>query len=59
MMEPPGLLPYTRIRKSPYFYAHQKHGPRLYSTYNHIDPEKEVPHQAVTASSAARTTSPT
>ena len=36
MIEPPGLLLYTRIRKSPYFYAHQKHGPKLYSTYNHM-----------------------
>ena len=36
MIEPPGLLLYTRIRKSPYFYAHQKHGPKLDSTYNHM-----------------------
>ncbi len=31
-----GVLFYSRIRKSPYFYAHQKHGPKLYSTYNHM-----------------------
>ncbi len=34
--EIPGVLLYTRIRKSPYFYAHQKHGPKLYSVYNHM-----------------------
>jgi len=26
---------YSRIRKSPYFYASRKHGVQLYSTYNH------------------------
>ena len=36
MNEIPGVLLYSRIRKSPYFYAHQKHGPKLYSTYNHM-----------------------
>ena len=36
VVENPGVLLYSRIRKSPYFYAHQKHGPRLYSTYNHM-----------------------
>ena len=30
-IEPPGVLLYTRILKSPYFYAHQKHGTKLYS----------------------------
>jgi glycine cleavage system aminomethyltransferase T len=33
--EIPGILLYTRIRKSPYFYASRKHDPRLYSVYNH------------------------
>jgi aminomethyltransferase len=36
VVEHPGILLYSRIRKSPYFYAHQKHGPKLYSTYNHM-----------------------
>ena len=36
VVENPGVLLYSRIRKSPYFYAHQKHGPKLYSTYNHM-----------------------
>lgn len=49
--EIPGVLLYTRIRKSPYFYAHQKHGPQLYSVYNHMyharhygDPVEEYWH---------------
>jgi glycine cleavage system aminomethyltransferase T len=33
--EQPGVLFYTRIRKSPYFYASRRHGPKLYSFYNH------------------------
>ena len=33
--EHPGVLLYTRIRKSPYFYASRRHGVALYSTYNH------------------------
>ncbi len=33
--ENPGILLYTRIRKSPYFYASRKHGVKLYSVYNH------------------------
>ena len=31
----PGILLYTRIRKSPYYYAARRHGVRLYSVYNH------------------------
>jgi glycine cleavage system aminomethyltransferase T len=33
--EHPGVLLYTRIRKSPYFYASRRHGVNLYSVYNH------------------------
>ncbi|HLB61277.1 MAG TPA: glycine cleavage T C-terminal barrel domain-containing protein [Actinomycetota bacterium] len=33
--ENPGILLYTRIRKSPYFYASRKHGVKRYSVYNH------------------------
>ena len=51
VVESPGVLLYSRIRKSPYFYAHQKHGPKLYSTYNHMyharhygDPVEEYWH---------------
>ncbi len=35
MNENPGVLLYTRIRKSPYFYASRRHGVQLYSFYNH------------------------
>ena len=31
----PGILLYTRIKKSPYCYAARRHGVRLYSVYNH------------------------
>jgi glycine cleavage system aminomethyltransferase T len=31
----PGILLYTRIKKSPYYYASRRHGVRLYSVYNH------------------------
>ncbi len=31
----PGILLYTRIRKSPYFYASRQHGVHRYSVYNH------------------------
>jgi glycine cleavage system aminomethyltransferase T len=31
----PGILLYTRIRKSPYFYASRQHGVARYSVYNH------------------------
>lgn len=33
--ESPDILLYTRIRKSPYFYASRRHGVQMYSTYNH------------------------
>ena len=33
--ENPGILLYTRIRKSPYFHASRQHGVRRYSVYNH------------------------
>jgi glycine cleavage system aminomethyltransferase T len=33
--EHPGILLYTRIRKSPYFYASREHGVARYSVYNH------------------------
>ncbi|MEX1046145.1 MAG: glycine cleavage T C-terminal barrel domain-containing protein [Actinomycetota bacterium] len=46
--ENPGILLYTRIRKSPYFYASREHGVKRYSVYNHTyhprhygDPVKE------------------
>jgi glycine cleavage system aminomethyltransferase T len=31
----PEILLYTRIRKSPYYYASRRHGPRMFSVYNH------------------------
>jgi glycine cleavage system aminomethyltransferase T len=33
--ENPGILLYTRVRKSPYFYASRRHGVARYSVYNH------------------------
>ncbi len=33
--EHPGVLQYSRVRKSPYFYASRRHGVQLYSFYNH------------------------
>ena len=33
--EAPEILLYSRIRKSPYFYASRRHGPLSYSVYNH------------------------
>jgi glycine cleavage system aminomethyltransferase T len=33
--ENPGILLYTRVRKSPYFYASHRHGVARYSVYNH------------------------
>ncbi|HUE27384.1 MAG TPA: glycine cleavage T C-terminal barrel domain-containing protein [Solirubrobacteraceae bacterium] len=33
--EHPEILQYSRIRKSPYFYASRKHGVAMYSVYNH------------------------
>jgi glycine cleavage system aminomethyltransferase T len=35
VIESPGILLYTRIRKSPYFDASRKHGVAKYSVYNH------------------------
>lgn len=32
----PGVLFYTRIRKSPFFYASRRHGPKLYSFASHM-----------------------
>ena len=34
--EHPGVLQYSRIRRSPYFYASRRHGVQLYSFYNHM-----------------------
>ncbi len=31
----PGIMLYSRIRKSPYFYSSRRHGVALYSVYNH------------------------
>ena len=49
--ENPGILLYTRIRKSQYFYASRRHGVQRYSVYNHTyhprhygDPVKEYWH---------------
>jgi glycine cleavage system aminomethyltransferase T len=35
VIENPGVLLYTRIRKSPYFASSRKHGVQRYSVYNH------------------------
>jgi glycine cleavage system aminomethyltransferase T len=47
----PGILLYSRIRKSPYFYSSRRHGVALYSVYNHTyhprhygDPVQEYWH---------------
>ena len=49
--EHPGIMLYSRIRKSPYFYASRQHGVQLYSVYNHMyhprhygDPVEEYWH---------------
>jgi aminomethyltransferase len=34
-IEHPEILLYTRIRKSPFFYASRRHGVAMYSVYNH------------------------
>jgi glycine cleavage system aminomethyltransferase T len=34
--EHPEILLYSRLRKSPYFYASRRHGVALYSVYNHM-----------------------
>jgi hypothetical protein len=31
----PGVVPYTRIKRSPYYYGSRRHGVALYSFYNH------------------------
>jgi glycine cleavage system aminomethyltransferase T len=36
IVEHPEVLLYTRIRKSPYFYASRRHGVEMYSFYNHM-----------------------
>jgi glycine cleavage system aminomethyltransferase T len=36
IIERPEILLYTRIRKSPFFYASRRHGVALYSVYNHM-----------------------
>ena len=36
--EHPEILLYSRIRKSPYFYASRRHGIAMYSVYNHTLP---------------------
>jgi glycine cleavage system aminomethyltransferase T len=33
--EHPEILLYTRLRRSPYFYASRRHGVQMYSVYNH------------------------
>ena len=35
-IEHPEVLLYTRIRKSPFFYASRRHGVAMYSVYNHM-----------------------
>jgi glycine cleavage system aminomethyltransferase T len=36
IVEHPEVLLYTRVRKSPYFYASRRHGVHMYSFYNHM-----------------------
>jgi len=47
----PRILLYTRLRKTPYFYASRRHGVKIYSVYNHFyhprhygDPVEEYRH---------------
>jgi hypothetical protein len=35
IIEHPQVLLYSRIRKSPFFYASRRHGVAMYSVYNH------------------------
>lgn len=35
VIEDPRILLYTRIRKSPFFYASRRHSVPVYSVYNH------------------------
>jgi glycine cleavage system aminomethyltransferase T len=51
VIEHPEILFYSRIRKSPYFYASRRHGVHMYSVYNHTyhprhygDPVEEYWH---------------
>jgi aminomethyltransferase len=51
IVERPEVLLYTRIRKSPFFYASRRHGVAIYSFYNHMyhprhygDPVEEYWH---------------
>jgi glycine cleavage system aminomethyltransferase T len=36
LIEHPQILLYSRIRKSPFFYASRRHGVAMYSVYNHM-----------------------
>jgi glycine cleavage system aminomethyltransferase T len=36
IIEDPRILLYSRIRKSPFFYASRRHGVAMYSVYNHM-----------------------
>ena len=36
IIEHPEILLYSRLRKSPYFYASRRHGVAMYSVYNHM-----------------------
>jgi glycine cleavage system aminomethyltransferase T len=36
IIEDPQILLYSRIRKSPFFYASRRHGVAMYSVYNHM-----------------------
>jgi len=36
IVEHPEVLLYTRVRKSPFFYASRRHGVKMYSFYNHM-----------------------
>jgi len=36
IVERPEVMLYTRIRKSPFFYASRRHGVKVYSFYNHM-----------------------
>ena len=36
IVERPGILLYTRIRRTPYFHASRRHGVKMYSVYNHF-----------------------
>jgi hypothetical protein len=68
--EHPEVLLYTRIRKSPYFYASRRHGVQRYSFYNHMyhprhygDPVEEYwqllkPSRSGTSASSGRWRSP-